>query len=83
MIHRFLHLAKVAFWVCQKSDNPVSRCFKTLKRRFIDLTHVVFSGGQKAGYEFSGLFDKFNHRFIDFTKVAFCVIQTTVKSSLD
>jgi hypothetical protein len=75
--HRFLDSAKVAFWVRQRANNPVSRCFETMKLRFIDFNQVVYCGGQKAGFEFSGHFDKLNHRFIDFNKVAFCVIQKT------
>jgi hypothetical protein len=54
--HRFLDLAKVAFWDCQKADNPVAGCVETMKHRFIDFNQVVICGGQKAGNEFLGLF---------------------------
>jgi hypothetical protein len=28
--YRFIHLAKFAFWVCQKVDNPVAWCVQTI-----------------------------------------------------
>jgi hypothetical protein len=29
---RLLDLEKVAFWVCQKADNPVAVCIETMKQ---------------------------------------------------
>jgi hypothetical protein len=43
--HRFLDLAKVAFSVCQKANNPVASCVETMKYRFIDFNQVVIFEG--------------------------------------
>jgi hypothetical protein len=56
--HRFIDLDEVAFWVCQKADNPVAGCVENLKHRLINFTKVVFCGGQQAGNESSRLFDQ-------------------------
>jgi hypothetical protein len=45
---RLLDLAKVAFWFCQKSDNPTAGCVETMKHRFMDFTNGAFCDIQKA-----------------------------------
>jgi hypothetical protein len=70
--HRFTDLAKFAFFVCQKPDNPVASCVETMKYSLIVFNKVVICGGQKAGNEFLGLLNHLKYRFINFTKDAFC-----------
>jgi hypothetical protein len=47
-----LDFAKVTFWVCQRANNPISRCFETMNHFFNDINQVVFCGGQKVGCVF-------------------------------
>jgi hypothetical protein len=52
---RLLDLARFAFWVCQKKENPVAGCVEAMKHRFMDFNQVVICGGHKAGHDFLGL----------------------------